>query len=197
MSCLDLEKLYLYLEGELDAAEARAVGAHLASCPTCRAAAEERELLLRAAGTLPALEVPSGFTQMIMERISPAPARERVRASRLGRLAAAAAVLAVTLGLAAFLAGLAPTHAFLNLSHFTWNSLRSFVTVAAKFSKFVILGFKILPQIAGEFLQTLKALTSVISPEVQIACASALLVILILAGFLWNRLLSLERHHEN
>jgi len=64
MSCLRLDQIYLYLEGQLPASEIKELEKHLASCLKCQEAVEERKVLLQASQTLPLLETPtSGFYQ--------------------------------------------------------------------------------------------------------------------------------------
>ncbi len=66
MSCLRLNLVYEYLEGALDAATQAKVKTHLARCPACRAAVEERRRIHIASFGLPALEVPPNFARQVM-----------------------------------------------------------------------------------------------------------------------------------
>jgi len=195
MTCLNLERLSSYSEGELTGPEKRAVEEHLASCLKCREAVEERRLLIQAARTLPPFEVPSDFAQKIMARISPAPARLTV----LGWLAAAAAgvtALVATLGLAALLTGAGFSQLFLGLNRFLWNNIQNIASVLVKVTKYIFLVFKILGQISRELIGWFKVLTSFIGPEAQIILVCLALVIIFCGGILWSRKFSVEKNHE-
>jgi anti-sigma factor RsiW len=73
--CSGLDRIDLYLEGEIDAEERRAFEAHLESCPGCRAVLEGRRVFLEALSGLPPVEVPAGFAQAVMSRIPLKPRR--------------------------------------------------------------------------------------------------------------------------
>src|SRR5215510_10853309 len=79
--CADLRfRLTLFGRGELDAAEAEAVRAHLARCPDCTAELEaERELDRRLAGAASGWSVPPDLEAAIRARLAgePAPRRRR------------------------------------------------------------------------------------------------------------------------
>ncbi len=91
--CPGLERIDLYLEGELDAEERRALEEHLESCPGCRAVVERRHVFLEALSGLPAIEVPAGFAQAVMSRIPAKPRR------RFGWIAAGAGTAALSTAL--------------------------------------------------------------------------------------------------
>ena len=195
MTCLKLERLYAYLEGDLAGRDKKAVEDHAASCSACREAIEERRYLLQAAETLPAFEVPGDFTQSVMDRIAP----ERAKAKASIRLMAAAA------GLTTFAAGLVATalitgrplsQLVLGLNRFLWSNLQGLASVLAKGAKYVFLTFKVLIQIAGEVLQILKTLTSFIGPETQIVFIGATVLLVLGGGILWSRKYSVEKNHE-
>ena len=71
MNCLHLDQVYLYLEEELSPSEKSRVEEHLASCPKCQAAVEERRLLHQASDSLPLWEPPPDFTNQVMARLFP------------------------------------------------------------------------------------------------------------------------------
>jgi len=71
MSCLRIDQIYLFLEGELSSAEVSTIKEHLSLCPKCKKAVEERRMLLRASESLPVLETPPDFTRQVMRKIFP------------------------------------------------------------------------------------------------------------------------------
>ena len=71
MNCLRPADIYLYLENGLDPAAAREADEHLALCPGCRSAFEERQALMDAVAGIPDLEVPLDLAERILARIPP------------------------------------------------------------------------------------------------------------------------------
>ena len=195
MSCRDLNTVYAYLEGDLSAAGRSDFEGHLARCPQCRAAVEDRRLLLRAAATLPPFEVPGDFVAGVISRLGPAPSRATV----LGWLVAALAGLAsfaATLVVAALLTGRSLSGLFLGFNRFLWNNVRNLSFVVTKGLKYLYLAGKILVQVFQKILEGLKVLTSFIGPEAQVAAACAAALILISAGVIWRRKFLWERSHD-
>lgn len=66
MSCLELEKIYDYLEKEMPEEERARVEEHLKSCSSCKKALTERQLFLSAINGIPRLEPPEEFTSQVM-----------------------------------------------------------------------------------------------------------------------------------
>lgn len=195
MTCLKLEGLYAYLEGDLAGRDKKAVEDHMASCSACREALEERRVLLQAAETLPAFEVPGDFAQAVMDRLAP----ERSKAKASGRLMAAAAGLTtfvVALVATALITGHNLSQLVLGLNRFLWSNLQGLTSVLTKGAKYVFLTFKALIQIVEKILEILKDLTSFIGPETQAVLVGATALLLLGGGFLWSRRLSVERNHE-
>jgi hypothetical protein len=195
MTCLKLERLYAYLEGDLAGRDKKAVEDHVASCSACREALEERRVLLQAAETLPAFEVPGDFARAVMNKIAP----ERSKARASGWLMAAAAGLttfAVALATITLITGHTLSQLVLGLNRFLWSNLQGLASVLTKGAKYVFLTFKALIQIAGEVLQILKTLTSFIGPETQIVFVGATVLLVLGGGFLWSRRFSVEKNHE-
>jgi hypothetical protein len=195
MTCLNLEKLYAYLEGDLDGRDKKFVEDHAASCSACREALEERRYLLQAAETLPAFEVPGDFARSVMDRIAPERAKAKtsvwLKAAAAGAATFAAALVATTL-----ITGHTLSQLVLGLNRFLWSNLQGLASVLTKGAKYVFLTFKTLLQITGEVLQILKTLTSFIGPETQIVFIGATVVLVLGGGFLWSRRFSVERNHE-
>jgi anti-sigma factor RsiW len=81
MTCIRPDWMDLYLEGGLAEAERRELEDHFGRCPDCRRALKERRLFERAASSLPAIEIPPGFAQAILDRLPPS------RAAAFGWLA--------------------------------------------------------------------------------------------------------------
>lgn len=73
MTCVRPERMDLYIEGELPAAERREFEEHVDCCPDCRRALEERRLFERALSSLRAIEIPQGFAGAILDRLPPSP----------------------------------------------------------------------------------------------------------------------------
>lgn len=84
------DALSALLDGELDAAEAAAVAAHVAGCAECGAELGEIRAARRVLRELPAVEPPPGFLASLQPGSNVVPIG-RHRARRLGNLAAAAA----------------------------------------------------------------------------------------------------------
>jgi hypothetical protein len=204
VACLSAKQLYAYLEGELEGAEREAAEAHLASCAQCTEILEDRRHFIRAAETLPVIEVPHGFARRIIERIPSVEAesgiRARMKAPLLAWLAAAAAgltALAATLTGIALLTGNSLSRLFLWSMQFLWNNVESAASLLAKSVKYAVLAFKIIQELIGQILEALKILASFISPEAQAIFIAAVILLMIAGAFFWGRKLSLEKNHEN
>ena len=110
MSCAEFDdRLADYLEGTLDAADRRAIDAHLASCVRCAALVRDLEDIRTSAARLPELapstDLWSGIARRIeapvvplAPRATPNVAARRSMADRLRTAAIAAALVAVTAG---------------------------------------------------------------------------------------------------
>ena len=189
------ERIYAYLDGEIQGAEARAFEEHLAACPTCSRAVEARRLIAEAAGSLPPFQVPDGFATSVMARVPSRAARKpllrRPRAWAAGAAGAALAGAGWVL-----LTGRNFSDVVLGASRFLWGNVQGLATLAAKSYSYAALAVKVLAKLAGQALEGFKVLSSFISLEVQIACLCAALA-LAAAGFaLWRRKSGMERNHE-
>ncbi|MBA7644740.1 hypothetical protein ES703_52485 [subsurface metagenome] len=175
MTCLSIEQIYLYIEKELSSAKNREIQKHLAGCPKCQKAVEERKLLIEAAESLPVWEIPLGFTQQVMARIFQA------RVSPLAWLGAVVSGFASMI-LAVVLFALVTGQNFSDLlrgSYYTLlNAIKNLSPLLAKILKLASMLLKILQQF-GEFLvKGLTLLTSLISPQIQIIIIAVAIVII-------------------
>jgi len=73
------EALSALLDGELTAAEADEVRAHLEGCPACRAELDALRRLVAEVKTLPPVSAPRDLQRKIMARLDEAPARDETR----------------------------------------------------------------------------------------------------------------------
>lgn len=198
MSCLHLETIYGYLEGEFGPAERAEFERHLAGCSKCREAVEARKTLIRAAESLPAFSVPADFARGILDKIpfKAAPGKATV----FGWLVAAAAgfiSFAATIAAAALLTGHSLSRLIPALSRFIWTNIQGLANVLTKIAKYIVIAFRILGQILEEILEGFRVMTSFVGPEIQIAAVCLTIVFLVAAGFIWSRKDSVERRHEN
>ncbi len=69
MRCLKIAEIYAYLDRELSLPRQAEVENHLALCPKCEQAVQERKLIGEAASKLSDLELPADFSQRVMARI--------------------------------------------------------------------------------------------------------------------------------
>lgn len=199
MNCLNegptAERIYAYLDGEIEGRDLRTFEGHLASCPSCRRAVEERRLIAAAAESLSPFQIPDEFAASVMARISPKAVRKPLL-RRPRAWAAGAAGLALAGAAWVLIGGRSFSDVVLDASRFLWGSIRGLATLAAKSYGYAALAVKVLGKLAGQVLEGFKVLSSFIGPEVQIACLCVALV-LAAAGFtLWRRKSGMERNHE-
>lgn len=160
MKCLNLEQIYLYIEKELSQARNREIKEHLAICQKCRNAFEERNLLVKAAKSLPLWETPPEFTRQVMTRIG------RVKALPSAWIKTAVAALtsiSVSLLIIYLATGQNLSTLVFGLNHSLWNYVRNFLPALLKLFKLASLIFGVIQQFAGYLLKAfswLKALTS-------------------------------------
>lgn len=175
MSCLSVGQLYLYLEKEMSSSEKKEVEYHLSKCLKCRSALEERKILLQAAESLPSFEVPLDFAQNIMSRIFPP------KVSFRGWL------LAFSVGFGAFIltsltylltSGQSLTSLFTRIFHSLWEQGMNVSLFFVKLFKLASLFFTVISQLLGQLFQTLRFLTALISPEVQIIIVTTALILI-------------------
>jgi hypothetical protein len=200
MTCLDLERLYSYLDGDLAGRDKEAVVEHIAACTACRDALEERRHMLQAAETLPGLELPGDFAKTVLDRIPSAPV-PRTAKTKVSVWWMAAAAGTATFGVAMVAAALLTGHSLAELlpalNRFLLNNFQGFASALAKGAKYVYLALKILVQLAGKILEALIRLTSYAGPEAQIVLVGVTVLIVLGCGFLWNLRFSMEKNHED
>jgi len=197
MNCLSLERLYACLEGELSSAESRDIEGHLAACPPCRNAFEERKRMLQAIETLPGFEVPPEFSKGIIDRI-PLPAKAKVSFVRwLAAGVAGFLALVAVLSVIALATGQNFSQFFIRFNRGLWSYVQEGALVLAKFAKLVFLFLKVVGQILGELLEALGVFGSLIGPDAQVIFICTSFLLILAGGFLWRRKFLVEKNHEN
>jgi hypothetical protein len=182
MNCLRPADIYLYIENGLDPAAAREADEHLALCPGCRSAFEERRALLDAVAGIPDLEVPPDLAAKVLARIPPD------RSSRFGWL------VAFIIGLSSFLlgglayvilTGQSLTGFLIDAVRSAWDVMRIASIVFIKSAKLTVLGLDLLFKFIGEMGKGLARFGGLIGPEVYAACFLLFLAlaVLLVAGF--------------
>lgn len=165
MRCLSIEQIYLYLEKELSTSKDREIRKHLAVCPKCKKAVEERRLLLQAAESLPLWKTPPHFAQQVMARIFP----EKVSARAwLGATVSGFASMILAIVIFALATGQSLSSLLFNIYHTGLNFVKNLSPLFAKILKVASLFVKILQQLGEILVKGLSLLTTIISPQVQI-----------------------------
>lgn len=165
MKCLTIEQIYLYLEKELASSENKSVEQHLASCLECKDALEERRFFHQTIESLPSWQVPSGFTQQVMDRIFPA------KAPLWGWLAALAGgflTFIITLGIYLLATGQNLSSIFINFSQNLGAQMKNLSLVFIKFFKLIYVILKIIRELIEHILSGFLQISTIIGPEVQI-----------------------------
>ena len=173
MNCLQVDQLYLYLEGELPETEAAAITKHLRSCPFCQNAVDERRMLWEAAESIPTIEPPPMFTSQVMSRIFPQ--RISLRASFLAVSSAFTSAAALLLILF-LLSGQSFANMLVGLNQSTMNLARNILVGGAKVIKVVVLAFKLIFQFSEFLVEGLGHLTGILSPEFQVTIITVTLI---------------------
>lgn len=165
MKCLDIDQIYLYLEGELSPEKAGAIQTHIARCQKCSQAVQERSFLLDASESLPPMEIPADFAQQTMEMIRP-------EKDTIWNLFFAAAIGFSSTVLIMFMylliSGQNPARFFIQLSHTFLSSFKTLSVWLAKSVKLISIAFKIVWQIGSFLLSGISRLTHIMSMEFQI-----------------------------
>jgi len=165
MSCLHIDQIYLYLEGELSPKDNRSIKDHISSCDKCQKAVEERKRLLEASQSLPVWETPKDFTPRVLAYIFPKKItlRDWVVTAAIGLSSAVLAFFVVYLISGQNLADL-----FLNLNRTALNLFRDIVVVLVKAAKLISVGIHLILKIISLLLKGLASFTTILNPELQI-----------------------------
>jgi len=160
------EEIELWLEGAAAPSVAARMEEHVADCAPCGAVREDRKAFLEAARSLPDLEVPPDLAARIMARAFP-------RRSRLpGALFALSGglallvfgVLASVLATGGNLAGL-----LLGAGKSSWGAARDLSLALVKLTKLAVLSLALLARFAGDLMEGMGQLGSMIRPEAYAA----------------------------
>lgn len=199
MSCLSVGRLYDFLDGALPPAEKEAVERHLAACPSCRRALENRKCLAEAARALPPFAVPEDFAAGILARLPALPAT-KVKKTRLwlGWSAAVTTTILAGFGLAAIFSGQGAPAFLQRMGAGFGTYLQGAFNVFAKGLKLLVTAGKIVGTISGQVLATLRSVADMVGPEARIVIAGGTLVILVSGAMLLRRrqILTEKSHHE-
>ncbi|NIM91894.1 MAG: hypothetical protein GTO17_13210 [Candidatus Aminicenantes bacterium] len=178
MSCLSVEQIYMYLERQLSASENKIIEKHVASCLRCQKVLEERKLLLQAVGNLPSWQVPSNFSQQVMENISPVKVS---LSSWLSALAGGFLTFIVAFTIYILATGQNMASLFISLQQTLWEQIKNSSLVFIKFFKVISAILSTVRQLLESLFNGLLHLLTVIKPEVQIL----IIVTFILLSFLF------------
>jgi predicted anti-sigma-YlaC factor YlaD len=180
MNCLGPDRMDLYLEGEMDGTERREFEEHIARCPACREALEDRRVFERALSSLPDIEIPPDFARTVLDRLpaSPAPAFAWLASAVIGATALLTALLGYYLSTGESLFGLLASMG---------RSVLSFVSLAVPLLAKVFSLGRVLIELAGDLgmalMRGLAVFSSLIRPEIfalalLLGLALALLLVL-------------------
>jgi len=157
MNCLSLDRLYRYLDRDLSPEEAAEVELHLAGCPRCREAVELRRALSQAASSLPDLELPAGFAEAVLGRITRS---ELPHKSWLAILGVGLGTLGVGLGTLILASGQSATGLLVGSGRGALDVLGTAFVFLLKFFKLVQLAGKILPELGASALRGLTQISA-------------------------------------
>lgn len=181
MKCLSIEQVYLYLENELSASEKRGVEQHLASCQKCKNAFEERNLLQRAAESLPIWSTPPGFTRQVMDRIFPA---KIPLLSWIGAVSAGLASIVLAFTAWTLVTGQNVADVLLSINHTLLNYVKNLVPLLVKIFKLASLGLKVFHQFSQYLFKLITWMTTIVSPQIQVVilAVTAILITFFIFG---------------
>lgn len=177
MSCLDIEQIHLYLDGDLGPERMSEISAHLETCSACRGRVERRREFEEAARSLPLWELPRDFTRNLMARLYPEQAPLR---TWLVTAAAGVSLLSVVLFTFFLLTGDTLGSLLLQISRGIPEGLHTVSVWAGKGLTLFSALVTVIRQLGQLILQGLGLLTSVLNPQVQVGLI--LLTMIISAG---------------
>lgn len=159
MNCVTAERIYRYLDGEMDQAERREFERHLDACPSCRRALAERRRVAEAAAGLPNLELPPDFSRRVMDRI------DRPRVTALGWLVLAAgscASMVIVIAGLFLLAGHSLTDLVLRVQGFLTGTLKNGAILFGRMTSLIGLSISVINHMFTALVDGLKGVASVI-----------------------------------
>ena len=164
MDCLNIEQIYLFLEQEMSPDEMLRIQKHLDSCPRCVDAVEDRRALVLAANSLPQIEVPPDFRQLVMAAIFPdkVPLSVWVKSIAAGLSSTVFAFLLYYIFSGKNLADL-----FISIGQFFLSVLSALSTGLAKILKLAGYLVNILFDLVRLLIKGFVQLTTLLSPEAQ------------------------------
>ena len=180
MSCLRIDQIYLFLEGELSSEEYRSVKDHLSACEKCRRAVQERKLLLEASESLPLWKTPRDFTQRVLDSIFPQKItlRDWIVTASVGLSTAVLAFFVVYLVSGQNLADL-----FVHLNQSVLSLFQNIVVVLVKAAKLISIGVQVIFKIASLILKGLASFSTLLSPHFLFGITALAVILTVLVLF--------------
>lgn len=157
MKCLEINKIYDYLEGEISSEERIEIEKHLSVCPKCSRILKERKILLESIKEIPKIEPPPDLVNKIMDKII---------GPRISWVKVFIYSLSISFIFSLFSIILlkvtkeSVSSIFLNFTNSLLNTIRYVTIFLAKLMKVITLIFKVLEQIIGDFVVLLKSMSS-------------------------------------
>jgi hypothetical protein len=165
MSCLTVDKIYLYLEDELPVDERDSIDKHISVCEACKILLEDRKKMMQAVRSLPPLDMPADFTQQVMARIFPRTSPVRIWVAGL----ATGFSLMMFIFLAIFLqSDISFSGTIVRMNSSLWTFVKNLSVFSVKLIKIASVILGILIQFGGFVFKTLGSLATLVRPEFQI-----------------------------
>jgi len=157
MKCLEINKIYDYLEGEISSEERIEIEKHLSVCPTCSRILRERKILLESIKEIPKIEPPPDLVNKIMDKIiEPRISWVKVFIYSLSTSFIFSLFSIILLKVTKE----SVSSILLNFTNSFLNTIRYITIFFAKLMKVITLIFKVLEQIIGDFIVLLKSMSS-------------------------------------